>query len=193
MEYNEIQGIVKNYVMSVRALNQIEKNPYHFKVIYHALKSDSSIVESPSESIFKDFEWGVIRVIWFWSSNEGDMDTQFITKDGIITPKLKFGSLTLHDDFHITTTEQIEIYWPNDSNWPIEKKINEIMQIVPLLQECKTREEAKKIVEIVRNKPAISTKEDVVKSLMSEIKELKSIVRSYENMYGTLSKKQIVD
>ena len=147
MDSYELKKIVNSYVSTIKTRNHID-NPYvHFSVTYYVVKSNNEVIVSPSDNVLSDFEWALIFIVYCHGLNyrgyfDSASDTNFITKEGIIVPKLRVGNLEVHKELQLYSIDNQFLYSPENSE-----------------------------------------EENVVNTLMEEIRRLRTIISNYEDKF----------
>jgi hypothetical protein len=187
MDSYDLKKIVNSYVSTVKTRNHID-NPYvHFSVTYYVVKSNNEVIVSPSDSVLSDFEWALIFIVYCHGQNyrgyfDSASDTNFITKEGIIVPKLRVGNLEVHKELQLCSIDNQFLYSPENS-LSREDKIKDICKIMPLIQGCRSFEQADMIISIKRKSTENSEEENVVNTLMEEIRRLRTVISNYEDKF----------
>lgn len=184
MDNYEMKRNINSYVSDIKTRNHID-NPYvPFSVDYYVVKSNNEVIVSPSDSVLNDFEWGLIAIYYCYGRNyrgyyEGRYDLNFITKEGIIVPKLRVNDLEVHSDLRIYSTDNQFLYAPADKP-SREDEIQDICKIIPIIQGCKSKEQADMMISIKKKYSENSNDENIINTLMEEISRLRKIINNHE-------------
>jgi len=190
-KYNQLSNNISELVEQFR--NKHKQSYYvSFSYGFYAV-ADNDVIASPQKGVLRDCQWGYVWFSYFsgeFGLNRYPKSTErgfFVSPDGYVCESLSLGNIIVskwYGHLKINTLDGNPLYYTKEEK--TQEAMREILPYIPLLQGCRSEEEAKMLIEIKANHQEKNSREEMVDVLMEEIKRLKDKVNEYEKIFDEI-------
>jgi len=201
-KYNQLVEEI-NYAIDEKRRLHVDNKYVAFSAKFYAV-CNNTVTVSPSMSVFKDSQWGYMTITYWdgagytWGHEKSKETECFISPEGhLCYDKINLDNIcistsrwennfVMHTYYYVCTIDGGKVLFNTKGEKPIKDSLNEFVPYIPILQGCRSEEEAEMLIEIKANHQEKNSREEMVDVLMEEIKRLKDKVNEYEKIFDEI-------